>query len=93
MSVYSVGSIVSFRGREWIIESNENELLTLRPLSGGFEDRCAAYLPLEGNNLRPASFPAPTVNDIGDFRSARLLRDAARLLLRMERGRLDPSVI
>ncbi len=87
MSDYSIGSLVKFRGREWVImPSQEEEVLSLRPLTGSEYDSCGLFLPIEKNNLEPATFPPPDVNDIGDFESARLLRNAARLLLRYGAG-------
>ena len=87
MSAYSVGSIVKFRGREWVVlPSEEKDVLSLRPLTGSEQDACGMFLPLEVNNLRPSTFPLPSVQDIGDFESARLLRNAARLLLRYGAG-------
>ncbi|MBW2308548.1 MAG: DEAD/DEAH box helicase [Deltaproteobacteria bacterium] len=87
MSTYSIGSLVKFRGREWVVmPSQEEDVLSLRPLTGGEEAECGAYLPLERGYLEPTVFPLPGINDIGDFESARLLRDAARLLLRHGAG-------
>lgn len=83
MNTYSIGSLVKFRGREWIVlPSQDKDVYLLRPIAGGEYDTCGVYLPLEGKNLEPTSFPLPTIQDIGDFESARLLRDAARLMLR-----------
>ncbi|MFQ5769684.1 MAG: SNF2-related protein, partial [bacterium] len=83
MSDYSIGSLVKFRGREWVVmPSQERDVILLRPLTGSELDTCGIYKPLEGNKLESTSFPLPSINDIGDFESARLLRDAARLLLR-----------
>jgi superfamily II DNA or RNA helicase len=87
MSNYSIGSLVKFRGREWVImPSQEEDVLSLRPLTGSEYDTCGIFLPIERNNLQPATFPFPNVHDIGDFESARLLRNAARLLLRYGAG-------
>lgn len=87
MSNYSIGSLVKFRGREWVImPSQEEDVLSLRPLTGSEQDTCGIFLPIEKSNLQPATFPVPSANDIGDFESARLLRNAARLLLRYGAG-------
>lgn len=86
-TTYPVGSLVRFRGREWVVESSDDpELLELRPLHGMDEERCAVYLPLEGSEVRPASFPLPDPASAGDFVSGRLLRDATRLLMRNGAG-------
>lgn len=87
MSNFSIGSLVKFRGREWVImPSQQKDVLCLRPLTGSESDSCGIYLPIEQNNLQPTTFPMPTLDDIGDFESARLLRNAARLLLRHGAG-------
>lgn len=87
MNNYSIGSLVKFRGREWVImPSQDTDLLSLRPLTGSESDSSGIYLPLEKGNIQSATFPVPGINDIGDFESARLLRDAARLLLRYGAG-------
>ncbi|MBD3341204.1 MAG: DEAD/DEAH box helicase [Candidatus Lokiarchaeota archaeon] len=87
MNKIIVGSIVKFRGREWIImPSNSDEILNLRPLTGIESDSCAVFLPLEGEGISPSTFPLPNVDDLGDFESAKLLRDASRLLLRHGAG-------
>lgn len=87
MSNYSIGSLVKFRGREWVVmPPQEKDVLSLRPLTGSEYDSCGIYLPIERNNLQPTTFPMPSFADIGDFESARLLRNAARLLLRHGAG-------
>ena len=86
MSNHSIGSLVRFREREWVVQAIEQDLLYLRPLTGGLDDVCGAYLPLEEQNIKPASFPPPSADDLGDFESARLLKNAARLLIRNGAG-------
>ena len=66
---YQTGSLVRFRGREWVVESIDEDLLKLRPLSGFSRDLCGAFLPLESDNIEPAGFPLPTPTDLGDFGS------------------------
>ena len=57
---YPVGSLVTARGREWLVlpESRQPELLILRPL-GATDEEITGILP----ELEPV--------DIGDFRAAR----------------------
>jgi len=87
MSSYNIGSIVKFRGREWVVvPPGEPDLLHLRPLAGSGEDSCGIYLPAEEERPEPSVFPLPSIDDIGDFESARLLHDASRLLLRYGAG-------
>ncbi len=82
---FSVGSLVKARGREWVVlpESDE-EMLILRPLGGSDDEIAGIYLPLE--KVEPARFDMPDPGKVGDFRSARLLRDAVRLGLRSSAG-------
>jgi len=82
---YAVGSLVRARGREWVVlPDSEDDLLVLRPLGGG-EDDLAGVLP-ELEPVEPATFPPPSVADLGDARSARLLRSALRLGFRSSGG-------
>src|SRR5690606_27526197 len=82
---YAVGSLVQARGRDWVVlPGSDAVMLVLRPLGGG-EDDIAGVLPsLE--DVRPASFPPPSPEDLGDDRSARLLRDALRIGFRSTGG-------
>lgn len=84
---YSVGSLVKTRGREWVVlpESNE-DWLVLRPLGGTDQEIAGVFLPLEGSDVQPATFAAPDPQDVGDFRSCRMLRDAVRLGFRSSAG-------
>ena len=87
MNNFTVGSLVKFRGREWVVMPFEaKEILNLRPLTGSNSDTCGIFLPLEGDSITQTTFPLPNENDLGDFESARLLRDASRLLLRHGAG-------
>jgi len=84
-NVYSPGSLVRARGREWIVlTGSDAETLRLRPISGSEEDRTLIHLPLEAEPVVEATFPAPTLAQQGGQDSALLLRDA--LLLSMRRG-------
>jgi superfamily II DNA or RNA helicase/very-short-patch-repair endonuclease len=75
----------SCRGREWVIfpESSE-DLLIARPV-GGLDEEITGILP-SIEPVESSSFPFPTRDDIGDFSSGRLLRDAARLSTRAAAG-------
>jgi superfamily II DNA or RNA helicase len=82
---FSVGSLVRARGREWVVlPPSTPDLLVLQPLGGGVED-VAGVLP-DVEVVTPASFPPPTPDDLGDDRSARLLRDALRIGFRSSGG-------
>jgi superfamily II DNA or RNA helicase len=82
---FAVGSLVRARGREWVVlPESEGDLLMLRPLGGTDVEVAGVYLPLE--IVQPATFGLPDPDQTGDFRSARLLRDAARLGFRSSAG-------
>ena len=83
---YPVGSLISARGREWLVlpESEQPDLLILRPL-GATDDEITGILPaLE--LVTSATFAPPDPATAGDARSARLLRDALRLGIRSSAG-------
>lgn len=83
---FQVGSLVRARGREWVVlpESDQPRLLVLRPLGGTDEEIAGVLVSLE--DVEPATFALPSPDDVGDHRSARLLRDALRLGFRSGAG-------
>ena len=82
---YAPGSLVSARGREWVVLGGSSaETLRVRPVTGSDEDRTLIHLPLEIEPVREARFPLPDAHQIGGHDSALLLRDA--LLLSLRRG-------
>lgn len=85
MSSFAVGSLVSARGREWVVlPDSTEELLMLRPL-GGTDDEVTGIL----SALEPvtsAQFSLPDPQSVGDYRSSRMLRDAVRLGFRASAG-------
>jgi superfamily II DNA or RNA helicase len=82
---FAVGSLVTARGREWVVlPESDSDLLMLRPLGGTEEEVTGIYTPLE--HVKPARFDLPSPDRIGDFRSSRLLRDALRLGFRSSAG-------
>jgi len=85
LNLFTVGSLVKARGREWVVlPESEPDLLVLRPLGGTDDEIAGIYLPLE--KVEPASFGLPDPKQVGDYRSARLLRDAVRLGFRSSAG-------
>jgi len=84
--MFQPGTLVYARERQWVVlPSDDEQILKLRPLGGTDEEICGIYLPLEKNEVREAQFPLPDPNAAGgyaDHVSARLLWNAARLILR-----------
>ena len=86
---FSPGSLVSVRGREWVVlPSEDKNLLIIKPLGGSEDEKTGIYLPLqlEGDKPISAEFPLPTAEDIGDLATSRLLFDASRLSFRSGAG-------
>ncbi len=84
---YPPGRLVALRGRDWVVQPcADPELLLLKPLGGSEDEITGLYLPLGGERPRDARFEPPTAEDLGDFATARLLHDAARLALRNGAG-------
>ncbi|HOR78103.1 MAG TPA: helicase-related protein, partial [Anaerolineaceae bacterium] len=61
-----------------------DDLLVLRPLGGSDDEIAGIFIPLEP--VAPATFDLPDPSQVGDYRSARLLRDAVRLGFRSSAG-------
>lgn len=79
------GNLVHARGREWVVlPDSSEELLMLRPL-GGLDEEIAGVLPAV-EPVESATFRLPSRDDLGDFTSGQLLRDAARLSTRSAAG-------
>jgi hypothetical protein len=84
-SLSKPGTLVHARGREWVVlPDSTDELLMLRPV-GGLDEEVAGVLPAV-EAVQSASFSLPGHDDLGDFASGQLLRDAARLSTRAAAG-------
>jgi len=84
---FQPGSLVSARGREWIVlPESDDQTLHLRPLGASEEDSSLIYLPLERQPVTSASFPLPDPTAAGTHVASRLLRDALLLKLRSGAG-------
>ena len=67
-----------------MLPESTDELLMLRPV-GGLDEEVTGLLPAV-EPVAPATFRLPGREDLGDFASGRLLRDAARLSTRAAAG-------
>ena len=86
---FKTGSLVRVRSRDWIVlPSNDENLVLLKPLGGSEDEITGIYLPLgfEDDHIQSTDFPIPTIEDIGDIASARLLYNATRLAFRSGAG-------
>lgn len=82
---FAVGSLVTARGREWVVlPESTTDTVVARPLGGGDDEIAGFYLPVEP--VEPAAFRLPDAVAVGDYRSCRLLRDALRLGFRSSAG-------
>lgn len=89
MTPFTPGVLVRVRERDWVVlPSDDEELLIIKPLGGSDEETAGIYLPLQLAHDEPvlSRFPHPSVADLGDFSTARLLYDAARLAFRNGAG-------
>ncbi len=93
--MFTIGSLVRARGREWVVlpeTAAEDNLLVLRPLGGSDAETTGVYVG-PGPDGRPfevvtsAEFQPPDPDaDLGSDASCRLLRDAVRLGTRSVAG-------
>jgi len=82
---FQSGALVHVRGREWVVlPESTAALLMLRPV-GGLDEEVVGVLPAV-EPVESATFRLPGREDLGDFSSGRLLRDAARLSTRAAAG-------
>ena len=84
---YKTGTLVEFRSRPWVVQqSNDENLMVLKPLGGTDAETVGIYLPLYGDNLtiKPYNFRKPSADDLarGYQSAARTLYDACRLSFR-----------
>ena len=82
---FAVGSLVKARGRDWVVlPDSDDDLLILRPLGGTDRDIAGVLTSLE--EVSPSTFDLPSLKDLGDVASARLLTNALRLGFRSSAG-------
>lgn len=85
----TTGSIVKFRGRDWIVLPEANRDITLlKPLDGVESDITGVYHPLKFNSdeITSSSYPELKIANVGDITSAKLLYDATRFGFRSASG-------
>ncbi|MFA8436792.1 MAG: helicase-related protein [Marinifilaceae bacterium] len=88
-SIIKPGNLITLRGREWVVlPSDDKDLLIVKPLGGSDEEITAIYKPLRIPEDVPeeAKIDNPSVKDINDFETAKLLFDATRLSFRNASG-------
>ncbi|WP_111721117.1 helicase-related protein [Homoserinimonas sp. OAct 916] len=82
---FAVGSLVAARGREWVVlPGSEPDFVIARPL-GATDAEVAGLIP-GVEEVVAATFPPPSPQDRGDYRSGRMLRDALRIGFRSSAG-------
>ncbi|KJF17618.1 helicase-related protein [Acidithrix ferrooxidans] len=82
---FSIGSLVKARGRDWVVlPESDDTLLILRPLGGSDREIAGVLTSLE--TVAPSSFSLPTIGDLGDLASARMLTNALKLGFRSSAG-------
>ncbi len=86
---FKPGSLVTLRNRPWVVLPSDNlDLLLLKPLGGSEDEITGIFKPLANEADKPQTynFIKPSENDLGDFASAKLLYNAARLSFRNAAG-------
>ena len=79
------GTLIHARGREWVVLPDSSDaLLLVRPV-GGLDEEITGILP-SIEPVESTTFQLPTRDDLGDFTSGQLLREAARLSTRAAAG-------
>lgn len=88
-TIFQPGTLVSLRGRDWIVlPSDDADLLVVKPLGGSDDEITGIYRPLAIKTDIPQEsiFSKPSSDDLGDISTARLLYDSARLAFRNGAG-------
>lgn len=86
---FKPGSLVTLRNRPWVVLPSEDpDLLLVKPLGGTDDEITGIFKPLVNQADKPQSynFIKPSETDLGDFTSAKLLYNAARLSFRNAAG-------
>jgi superfamily II DNA or RNA helicase len=84
---YPIGSLITARGREWVVQpGSDDDLLLVRPVAGTEDESTGIALSIEGDDVAAARLDLPDPTDVGDYRRSRLLRDAVRIGFRSSAG-------
>ncbi len=86
---FKPGSLVTLRNRPWVVLPSEDaNLLLVKPLGGTDDEITGIFKPLANEADKPQTydFSKPTEKNLGDFTSAKLLYNAARLSFRNTAG-------
>jgi superfamily II DNA/RNA helicase len=86
---FKAGALVNVRNRDWVVlPSNDDNLVLLKPIGGTEDEITGIYLPLAftDDHIQSSTFPQPSVKDLGNISSARLLYNACRLAFRNGAG-------
>lgn len=86
---FKPGSLVTLRNRPWVVLPSEDiDLLLIKPLGGSDDEITGIFKPLANEADKPQTynFIKPSETDLGDFTSAKLLYNAARLSFRNAAG-------
>lgn len=86
---FKPGSLVTLRNRPWVVlPSEDTDLLLIKPLGGSDDEITGIFKPLANIADKPQTydFIKPSERDLGDFSSAKLLYNAARLSFRNAAG-------
>lgn len=83
---FATGSLVTARGREWVVQppGDDDGLLLLKPVGGADNETVGILTDLEP--VASAGFGWPAVEHVGSTADAALLRDAVRLGFRSSAG-------
>lgn len=87
MTTFQAGTLVTARGREWVVLPNPDggdDMLVLRPLGGADDDIAAVFPAFE--QVEHARFVAPSPDDVGNADMAGMLRSALRIGFRAGAG-------
>ena len=74
------GTLVNYRGRDWIVMPSDDEaVLNIKPLGGSDHEVTGVFLQLKinGQEITNTEISYPESKDIGDFQSAKLLFHAS----------------